>query len=345
MKRLGVFSIFKNEFPYILEWVAWNRIIGVEGIIIADNESTDGTTELLSALSRAGVLNTFLFPSGNLRNPQMAALEKMLREHGRDFEWVALIDADEFIVPAHGDIDLKKQLQAVAPDVSSIILNWVCFGSNGLRNFENRLVVERFSSRISETSGLGHNQGYKSIVRPSAINPVSNNPHHFFGLDGYRFARFNGRTPELTKESGGGTKDFDWSGWRINHYATKSWSEFFFKKMPRGRVDSIRKMRAIPYFFIHDCNDELEKFPESFLFLLRKEIQHLEGVLADSDRFLFEKIRKFTLPSAPPPEIFSRARHKKINAKASKYNLFYGMDFMTVIRLSAWKLSDFLRIR
>lgn len=44
----------RNEGPYLLEWIAWHRMIGFDDIIVLTHDCTDGSDVLLdlSALSR-----------------------------------------------------------------------------------------------------------------------------------------------------------------------------------------------------------------------------------------------------------------------------------------------------
>ena len=53
MRRIAV-SCVKDEAPYLVEWIAYQRLIGFDHVIIAANDSTDGTNEILSALQRRG---------------------------------------------------------------------------------------------------------------------------------------------------------------------------------------------------------------------------------------------------------------------------------------------------
>lgn len=48
MKAIG--AIFKNEGPYISEWVAYHKILGFDKIYIVDNISDDGSSEILAKL-------------------------------------------------------------------------------------------------------------------------------------------------------------------------------------------------------------------------------------------------------------------------------------------------------
>lgn len=39
---LSIAAILKNEQPYILEWLAYHMVLGIEDFYIADNISSDG---------------------------------------------------------------------------------------------------------------------------------------------------------------------------------------------------------------------------------------------------------------------------------------------------------------
>ena len=54
--NLYIAAIVKDEFAGLLEWIAYHRVLGVTGFIIADNGSRDGSRELLSALARLGIV-------------------------------------------------------------------------------------------------------------------------------------------------------------------------------------------------------------------------------------------------------------------------------------------------
>jgi hypothetical protein len=40
--KLAGFAIFKDEAPYLLEWIAFHKMIGVALFVLYDNGSTDG---------------------------------------------------------------------------------------------------------------------------------------------------------------------------------------------------------------------------------------------------------------------------------------------------------------
>ena len=52
--RKVLFSAVKNEAPFLLEWIAYHKVIGFDEIVICSNPSTDGTEEILAPLALAG---------------------------------------------------------------------------------------------------------------------------------------------------------------------------------------------------------------------------------------------------------------------------------------------------
>ncbi|MFG1358490.1 glycosyltransferase family 2 protein [Xanthobacter pseudotagetidis] len=49
--KIAICAIVRDEAPYVLEWVAHHRALGFDHIFVFDNESRDGTSELLDSLS------------------------------------------------------------------------------------------------------------------------------------------------------------------------------------------------------------------------------------------------------------------------------------------------------
>ena len=54
--RITAVTCVKNEGPFLLEWIAFNRLIGVTDFLFYSNDCTDGTAELLDALAARGML-------------------------------------------------------------------------------------------------------------------------------------------------------------------------------------------------------------------------------------------------------------------------------------------------
>ena len=51
--RITSITPMKNEAPFLLEWVAYHRLIGVNDILVFTNHCTDGTDLMLERLDTA----------------------------------------------------------------------------------------------------------------------------------------------------------------------------------------------------------------------------------------------------------------------------------------------------
>lgn len=250
--KIGIASIFRNEYPFIVEWLAYHRSLGVRRFFIADNESDDGTRELLQILHDLGYINLVLQPIIDGENSQLAAYQRILEVYGAEIEWLAFIDADEFVGIEKNDLSLVEYLRRISKirNVGAIAINWAVYGSSHWMTAGREFVTDRFTMRAEQNRSI--NRHYKTFIRTSACRGVGTNPHAFKLKKDLIYVDSSGRKLG-DGEWGGLTKDVAWAGIRINHYVVKSRSEFFTKKRPRGRPGG--KTRAAEFFEQHDINE------------------------------------------------------------------------------------------
>jgi hypothetical protein len=273
--RLAIGAIFKNEGPYILEWVAYHRALGVDRFFVADNGSDDGSSEFLAALDQAGVIDHIPFPGTPGQPPQLPAYAEILRRHGGQADWIAFIDADEFLLPAAPARSLRPVLAELdrLPGVGAVAVNWAAYGSAGEEQAQPGLVIERFPARALRDTLLNHH--YKTILRPRAFAGVHETPHLFRLRAGFRAVHADGSP--LTPYGGhyhGLSKAILWSPLRLNHYVVKSREEFFQRKRLRGRATK-NATRDATFFAVHDRNEEREPMASWLIEATRAERQRL----------------------------------------------------------------------
>lgn len=252
--KLFIAAIVKNELNALLEWIAYHRVLGVNGFIIADNGSNDGTRELLGSLAKLGIVTVIDYPTVGAQKPQLPAYEKILRTCPRDVDLLAFIDADEFLLPLEQE-QLIPTLQGWFADdsVSAVALNWSNFGSNGEIFAEEGLVIERFTKQAPQIFNVNHN--FKSIVRPARTERFFN--PHYANLRYGRYIDVQGNDLVLHPKHGNGVSaEVIWSGIRVNHYAVKSLEEFLLGKHLRGSAATVNRVKHKAYFKAHDRNDE-----------------------------------------------------------------------------------------
>ena len=102
--NLGIISQFHNEASYLAEWVAYHRLIGVDHFWLYDDGSTDHWRSVLDRHLDEGVVEVLPLPEQHAPGVPTALKQPgtfrdgLRRAQGRT-RWVALIDADEFLLP------------------------------------------------------------------------------------------------------------------------------------------------------------------------------------------------------------------------------------------------------
>ena len=132
-----------------------------------------------------------------------------------------------------------------SPKVGGVGINWLIFGSGGQINKSNGLVTQRFYYRSKYE--FHANMHVKTICDPRKVVGMIS-PHTMEYKNGYY--AINSSYKKLDTPF---TKYNPTAPLRINHYFTKSKSEYI-KKKNRGEADSLNK-RTMEDFKLHDRNE------------------------------------------------------------------------------------------
>lgn len=168
--RILLTTCTKDEGPFILEWLAWHKAVGVTDFVIFTNDCTDGSNALLDRLDILGHVthlpNPACFTSGT-EYQQTALKYVQSMPIFSSVGFVLSMDVDEFINVHVSDGNLQDLLGAVGPfDVLSICeLN---HGSNGRRRFQRGWVTEQFPGHGAPRTGRWKAEAnVKSLTRRS----------------------------------------------------------------------------------------------------------------------------------------------------------------------------------
>lgn len=243
---LSACAVVKNEAPYLAEWLEWHLLAGVEHFYIYDNDSTDGTKEVLKPYIDQKIV-TYVVDS---RYPvQLRAYSDCLVEHGWQSTWIAFLDIDEFLHSRAEGVSVPSILVNLPDDCGALAVTWLMFGSNGNAQKESGLVIERFTKR-----GTWPDKHCKSIVRTSFTRGVGKDPHAFRVHKG--FAIYDENLNKLPEEYGvmeGRTADVI----AIAHYHVKSEEEYLARKQQADANSGRRYTYAqiVEKFKAHDLNE------------------------------------------------------------------------------------------
>ena len=279
----------KNEGPFILEWIAYHRAIGVDDFLVYTNDCTDGTDTMLDLLQSKGLCqhraNPWV-PGGELK-PQHAALQAAESEPVmQNCGWGICMDVDEFINIKIGDGTLRA-LYAAMGDANMISLTWRLIGNSDVAPYEDRFLLEQFTDCAPEVIRKPHQAwGFKTLFRNIDIYKKLG-VHRPKGLkpdlwDQVRWLNGSGKPMprEMFRNGWRSTLEtygYDWV--QLNHYAVRS-AESFLVKRDRGRVNHVDRDQGLHYWFRMNHNVETERSIQTRIPLLQAEWDRL---MADPD--------------------------------------------------------------
>jgi hypothetical protein len=250
-----VVTAMKNEGPFILDWIAHHRVVGVDRFLVYTNDCDDGTDEVLDALAKEGVVVRRDNPyreTGNV--PQHAAFRAAESEPiVTDAEWCLTLDVDEYINVHKGEGTLQD-LFAATDGANVISMPWRLFGNGDLEGFEDAPVTHQFHACAPEFCSRPHQAwGFKSIYRNAGLfrRLGVHRPKGIVDESRLRWVGGDGRPlPAKMWKNGwrmtSGTWGYDLV--TLNHYAVRS-AESYLVKRDRGRVNHVDRGQGVAYWF------------------------------------------------------------------------------------------------
>lgn len=238
-------AIAKDERPYVEEWIAHHHGLGFRRFVIYDNDSSDGTAELLRQNRRlAGMVEIVPWPGSALppgEAPQHAAYAHALGWLERR-GWLAVFDLDEFLVLRRDHT--VQQLLARYADAAALAIGWRLFGSGGHDRDEPGPVTRRFRH-------CGPHRLAKSIAQLALIERMG--PHVPVLGDGSACDERRRPLPDGDRLA---TPSYRQA--QVNHYFSKSREEWN-RKRARGRPDlTVGRVRPEQDFARHDLADAVD---------------------------------------------------------------------------------------
>lgn len=160
---VGLIGTVKDEGPWLLEWIAHNKVIGFDEIAIASNDCSDGTDQILDYMEIMGLLTHMDNPGPYTRTIQMDAYYTL---QGlpimRQCEWLLPLDADEFLVINIGNGTVKALIEA-GVGCHRIPVRWRIFGDSGLSGFVDPPLTEKLLYAAKREDP--QNAYFKTLVR------------------------------------------------------------------------------------------------------------------------------------------------------------------------------------
>lgn len=258
--KLGIVAVAKNERPYMVDWIAFHRAVGFGRFFIYNDNSADGTGELLNQLARVGVIDgtesarqstldkgqgyIYSLVTGAIPPDKVEPFER--QRQLADCEWVAALDLDEFMFPMR-DPSIGSFMAKVPASANSMAVNWMLYGADGNAFYDPLPVWRRFRRRHTESSKFS--RVAKTLSRPSAKYPwwgphstaPRESPHYVTDT----FSPVKWEPPDSHGNSGIYTETCSWKNLAIAHYRSRGYYEFKIRKRDRARGPSFQGRQTV----------------------------------------------------------------------------------------------------
>lgn len=169
-KNIAVVAIARDEKPFMDEWLLYHRLIGVNHFFVYDDDPTPCLQEFLQPHTEYTTTIRW-YNRRSQGNQQIKAYQNALHHHLADYQWVAFIDIDEFIV-----LEKNENLGAFLvsyENTSAVSLHWRRFGHNGHYEDPKGLITSELTRRkLSPCTNRS-----KCITKCNAIDNIKS-VHH-----------------------------------------------------------------------------------------------------------------------------------------------------------------------
>ncbi len=223
MDTVAICAIFKNEARYLLEWIGFHRMIGIDHFVLYDNGSTDGGPALIRSSPFARHVTLIDWP---MAVGQLPAYADFIQHHAHRFTWAAFIDLDEYIQPL--EAETLRPLLPRYDGFSGVLLHWLLFGPSGHDARPEGPTIGNYMHRLPDRAPV--HEHVKSLLRTRDLVDVHTTPHILVTTGPVCNTR--GETVPAHARHNPPCLD----AIVLNHYLTRS-AEDWRAKTSRGRAD------------------------------------------------------------------------------------------------------------
>jgi hypothetical protein len=245
--RRILFSAQKNEGPFLLEWIAYHKVVGFTDIIIFSNDCDDGSDELLDALSDAGEIQHYRHKVPENVAPQLnAASIAQSSDIFRYGDWIMWLDIDEYLYIKSGGHKLDDLFHLLG-DADAVAFSWRIFGDSGNNTWPGKQISDSFTK--ASRKGFHFNLNIKTLFKYTAAiramylhRPILQKDIRSYNQ--YKFVHggnqpvpnkfYSVMYPDGSPFHAIDTKTLRYKLGQVNHYAVRT-PDMFSKKINRGR--------------------------------------------------------------------------------------------------------------
>ena len=243
---ISLCTIFKNEAPFLKEWLEFHLLMGVNHFYMYNNNSTDDFMSVLKPYIDKGIVTLTEWPEVP---GQLSAYKHFYSNYRHESQWVSFLDMDEFICPREAK-DIPTWLQDYK-QYPVIMLYWRMFGTSGKMEHDfSKPVVEQYTvcwDKYDTCGKLFWNTDYD-------IENMSVGMMHYFNVikDGIIVPPVN--VWKYFVKDNIHRIDDDEPSIQVNHYWSKAFHNYE-KKQKKGSAAFGQSWKTFDQFLRHEQNN------------------------------------------------------------------------------------------
>ncbi len=270
---ISICGIFKNEAPFLKEWIEFHEMIGVEHFYLYNNNSEDNYNVILQPYIDRGLVTLIDWPYDQA---QIAAYQNFYESFRHETQWVSFLDIDEFFCPRYAKT-LGEWLSTM-DKYPVLVLYWRMFGTSGkLHHNNDELVIEQYHVSWDHLYHCGKclvNTDYDISVFDSSTHHLARVKYPLFGdlfnvtlfpanqfgwfvFDPMHFRRFYNESKYSIQ---------------INHYWSKAWEVYEKKRRMTDVYFKENPKLNMSYFYEHENENRIENHTV-FRFLMQLKLK------------------------------------------------------------------------
>lgn len=258
--KFTLITTVRNEGPYLWEWVAYHRMIGFDDIIVFQNDSNDGTDQILRLMQSHGLVR-YIYNRAEAGKHQVRAYFRATRQaEYTSADYVMALDLDEFLM-IHAGGGALSDFMAAVPAFDCAYINWRIFGSSNHATIPRGLVSETFLMGEYAHKVISRHSAFKSLFRrdrftrpgihkpflrnaAKAASPVCINGSGL-GVDAFDLRNFQSKDPLQMRHA------------QVNHYMVRDAASFVLKSA-RGSAHQTERQIREKYWLMRNINQQLD---------------------------------------------------------------------------------------
>lgn len=252
--KLAMHAMFKDEAAWLSEWLDWHFSQGVDHVFLTNDDSSDDYHSVLKPYLNAGLITLEnSIDHHDFYHREQEAKNGILKRFGKQYQWIAFLDSDEFLF---FEEPIKTSLKKLPANASGMVLNWLIYGTAHVEDLkEGEYLLKKLDRRFPD-GHEEHRQVKSIVVCQKGAAFFHHNPHYpnyspwapLYWSDGQRFRPNQSR---ILHELG-----------HVKHYWYRT--ENYFKNQKRARrqfFDGAARRKELEDWHAQRSNAVRDSFP------------------------------------------------------------------------------------